>query len=255
MDPFAAGDAFYRLNRIFLPNIDHVVRTQFGPQIQPRVARSCEDHGLRPQGLAHGHTHEPDRARARDNQAFPCNQPAQGVEAIHGRARGNNQCSLFITHLIRHMNQRIDMIDRILCKAAIRGEAIRTVPLVVLAIVQAIIKTGRVHAHTASFAASAAGMDLHCNAIPDSEFVHARSELDHGAHVFMARREILIERETASDPCRQPFGQDLHVRTADRNGVNPHQHLGGPGFRNGFFHQTELFRIVEDPCLHGLWNR
>ena len=86
MDPLASGDAPERLDRILVADIDHMVRTQSSPQVQPGVPGPGEDHGLGAQGLAHGHTHESDRAGTRDQQAVPGNQTAQHVEAVHGRA-------------------------------------------------------------------------------------------------------------------------------------------------------------------------
>jgi hypothetical protein len=76
------------------------------------------------------------------------------------------------------------------------------------------------------------------NAIPDSIFVHACSNFGHGPHVFMARREILIERKAALYPRREPFGNDLYVRAANGNSAYAHQDLRRPWFRNGLLHQA-----------------
>ncbi|MBP1700726.1 MAG: hypothetical protein H6Q41_5914 [Deltaproteobacteria bacterium] len=65
-------------------------------------------------------------------------------------------------------------------------------------------------------------MDFYCDAVPDLIFVHACPKFSHRTHVFMARREILIERETALYPRRQPFGNNLYVRAANGNSVNAH---------------------------------
>ena len=152
------------------------------------------------------------------------------------------------------MDQRVEMIDGILGEAAVGRETVCPVPFLVITVILAVIEAGSVHPHAASLTASAAGVYLDGDAIPDGVFVDTRPELDHGAHIFVARREILVEGEAAPDPCGQTFGDDLHVRAADGDRVDPDQNLGWTRFRDGLFREPKLFGIVEDPCLHGLGN-
>ncbi len=152
------------------------------------------------------------------------------------------------------MDQGVDVVDGVLGEAAVGGEAVGAVTLVVTLVVQAVVEAGGVHPLPAPLAAPASGMDLHGDAVPDLVLVDARPELDDGAHVLVARGEILVEGGAALDDGRQSFGDDLHVGPADRDRVNPHQDLGGTRLRNGLFRQPELFRTVEDPGLHRLGN-
>ena len=72
-------------------------------------------------------------------------------------------------------------------------------PLLCVAVVHAVVEAGRVHAGAASFAASAAEMHFDRDPIADRVLVHPGAELDDGAHVFVARREVLVERQPALD--------------------------------------------------------
>ncbi len=254
MTPLPPVIRSHRLDGVFLADVDHVVRAQFESQVQPRVACPREDHGLGAEGLPDGDPHQADRAGAGDDEAFPRDQAAQDVQAVHGRAGGDDQRGLCIAHLIGHVNQSVDVVDGVLGKAAVGRESVGPVPFLVVAVVQAVIEAGSVHPLPAPLAAAAAGMDLDGDAITDPVLVHARPELDDGAHIFMARREILVEGGAALDHGGQSLGDDLHVRPADGHGVDPHQNFGWSRFRNGFFRESQLIGIIEDPGLHGLGN-
>jgi hypothetical protein len=81
-------------------------------------------------------------------------------------------------------------------------------------------------------------MNFDSNTISDFILVYACSELSHRAHVLMAGCEILIEGKAALNPRGEPFGDNLYVRSANGNSVNPHQDLCGTWLGNGFFHQA-----------------
>ncbi len=234
VDTPAAGDPFHRFHGIFLADIDDMVRAELQPQVQPRVAGPGEDDGLGAQGLADGDPHQADRARAGDDEALPGDQAAQDVQTVHGRAGGDDQGRLLVAHLIRDMDQGVDVVDGVLGEAAVGGEAVGPVTLVVTLVVQAVVEAGGVHPLPAPLAAAAPGMDLHGDAVADFVLVDARPELDDGAHVLVARGEILVEGGAALDDGGQSLGDDLHVGPADRNRVDPHQDLGGPGSGTGF---------------------
>ena len=69
-------------------------------------------------------------------------------------------------------------------------------------------------------------MHLDRDAIAELELVDAAAELHHRAHVFVAEREVLMERQLAVDHRRQAVFQNFDVGGADRDRVDPQQHLG-----------------------------
>jgi hypothetical protein len=86
-------------------------------------------------------------------------------------------------------------------------------------------------------------MHLDGDAVADPELVDCRPEPYDGPHVFMADREILVERQTAIDHCRNAVAQDFDVGGADRHSVDPHQHLG----RRRSRHRLSTNRISSGP--------
>src|SRR5262245_13592767 len=96
-------------------------------------------------------------------------------------------------------NERIDVIDCILRKAAIGRESVRSVSLAAFAVIAAIVQTRRVHPLPASLASTAAGMDFHRHPFANDKFVNRRSESDNRAHVLVTRREVPVERRLAAD--------------------------------------------------------
>src|SRR5690606_40596325 len=101
------------------------------------------------------------------------------------------------------------------CKSAIGGEAIVTIALVHVAIVLAVVVARRVHAHAAALALAAARMDFDRYALADLVFVNALSQSHDRAHIFMARRVVLVERQTAIDLCGWTVADDFVVGCGD----------------------------------------
>jgi hypothetical protein len=60
--------------------------------------------------------------------------------------------------------------------------------------IKTIIKTGGVHAFSATLASSATGMNFDCDSLTDLEFVYAWPSRDYRSHVFVTRRPIFIKR-------------------------------------------------------------
>src|SRR3984885_10573826 len=87
------------------------------------------------------------------------------------------------------------MVDRVFGKTAIGGKTVGAVALAGFAVVQA----RRVHALPAALALAAAGMDLHADALADRELVDAGPERDHGSHIFVPGREILVEGQATQN--------------------------------------------------------
>jgi hypothetical protein len=124
------------------------------------------------------------------------------------------------------------MLDCIFGEAAIRGEAVRPMALVHIAVVFPVIMAGCIHAFTAALALAAAGVDLHRNPLARAVLVNAGAAGHHRTHVLVARREILVERVTSANHRRRPMVNNLQVGRADRDGVDAHQNLGSVGDRN-----------------------
>jgi hypothetical protein len=93
-------------------------------------------------------------------------------------------------------------------------------------------------------------MHLDGDAVAERELVDRGPELDHRAHVFMARGEPLVERQLALDQRRQPVLQNLDVGGADRDRVDPQQHLGRTRLGHRLLGERQLVGIAEHPCLH-----
>src|SRR5882724_7422659 len=143
------------------------------------------------------------------------------------------------------------MVDRIFGETAIGGETVGAVALVGFPIV----KAGGVHALAASLALSATGVDLHADTFADLKFINAGSEGCNGAHIFMAGRKILVERQAALDVRRRAAVNDFKIGCADRDGVDADQDFGAPWNRCGFVAEKNLIRIAQDPRLHLSGNR
>jgi hypothetical protein len=129
------------------------------------------------------------------------------------------------------------------------------VALVDVAVVEAVVVARGVHAGAAALALAAARMDLDRDTLAEPVFVDARSEGDHRAHIFMARREVLVEGQAALDRGGRAVVDDLEIGGADRNRIDAHEHLGLGGHRHLLVDELELARIADDPSLHGLGNR
>jgi hypothetical protein len=89
-------------------------------------------------------------------------------------------------------------------------------------------------------------MNFHGDALADAVLIHARSERRHSAHVFVPRREQLVERFTATDQRRHAVADDLQVCRADRHGIDAHQHLGAPAAE---LTTQPTIRLIDPPAV------
>ena len=146
---------------------------------------------------------------------------------------------------------RVDVVDGIFGKPAIGAEAVGAVAL----FRKAVIEAGGIHALAATLAASASSVHFDRDAVTDLKLVDGWAELDDRAHIFVARREILVEGKLAFERGRQAVLDDLDVGGANRDGVDADEHFRGLGFWYWFFNEGQFLGAAEHPCLHGLWNR
>src|SRR6185437_6148134 len=94
-----------------------------------------------------------------------------------------------------------------------------------------VVEARGVHAHAASLALPAAGMDFHGDALADLELVDMGPKRYDSAHIFMAGREILVEGQTALNAGWQSPMDDFQVSGADRDCIDANQHFGPSRYR------------------------
>ena len=111
-------------------------------------------------------------------------------------------------------------------EAAVGGEAVGAVALVDVAVVQAVVEAGRVHALRQRLHWPQPAWISTVTRSPIGELVDAGAERRHRAHVFVAGRQVLVERQAALDQRRRAVRDDVEVGGADRDRVDAHQHLG-----------------------------
>src|SRR5262249_31045890 len=146
---------------------------------------------------------------------FTGDQAAELGERIHRGPGGNDKRALLIRHFIGNWDQGIDVVYLIFAEAAVGRESVRTVTFVNVAVIEAVVVTGGVHALAASFALSEAGVNLNRHTLSDFVLIDAGSERHACAHVFMAGREILIERQTALDRGGRTAVDNFKIGSAD----------------------------------------
>ena len=95
---------------------------------------------MRPQRLGHRDAQQADRTGSTDHDAFTGDQAAQFGQTVHRRARGDDQRRFLVGHRIADLDQRVDVVDRVGGKTAIRREAIRAMALVHISVIQAVIQ-------------------------------------------------------------------------------------------------------------------
>jgi hypothetical protein len=123
------------------------------------------------------------------------------------------------------------MIDGVLGEASIGRKTVGAVTFLRLAVIQA----RRVHAHAAALALAAPGVDFHGDALADLELVDVRPERRHRPHIFVPRREVLVEGQAALNAGRRSPMDDFEVGCANRNGIDANQHFGAPRHRCRLF--------------------
>ena len=203
-----------------------MIGAELEPDLEAVVARAGEDHRMSAERLGNGDAEQPDRSRPGDHHALAGDQAAELGQPVHRGAGGDDQRRLLVRHLVADRDQRVDVVDLVLAEAAVGGEAVGAVALVDVAVIEAVVVAGGVHALAATLALPAAGVNFHRDALADLVFVDARPERDHGTHVFVAGREVLVERQAALNRGRRPVIDDLEIGGADRHRVDAHQHLG-----------------------------
>ena len=152
----------------------------------------------------------------------PATRPPQFRQPIHCRAGRHHQRCFLVRHAIGNSDECVDVVDLVL-EAAVCSEAVGAVALVDIAVILSIIQA-RLHALSAAFALATAGMDFHADALTDRAFVDAGAERDDRAHIFVARREVLVERLATKDQGRRAVFDDYSdgvdfTRTSARFGT------------------------------------
>ncbi len=228
-----------------------MVGAELFAECEPRVAGSGQDHRVGAERLGDRDSEQADRPRPGDDDAFAGNQPAEHIEPVHRGAGGNDEGRLLVAHIVRHMDQSVDVVDRILGEAAVGGEAVGAMALGEIAVIEA----RGVHALPAAGTPATPGVNLDGDPVADRIFVDCRAETDHRSHVFVADREVLVERQAAIDHCRQPMAHDFEIGGADRHRVDPDQHFGSTGLGHRLFDRHDLARAAKHPGLHPLRYR
>jgi len=206
------------------------------------------------QSFGDGDSEQPNRSRSQ--YATPSPRPAAEFgQSVHRGARRHHKRRLGVRHAIRDGDQSVDVVDGIFGEPAIGREAVGAVALIHVAVVQAVVEASRVHALAAALALPAAGMDFHGDPLADAVLVHTWTERRHGAHIFVAGREHLIERFAAPDHRRLTMRYDFQISRADRDGIDAHQHLGAARRGDRLVHQPQLTGIVQYPGPHSLGHR
>ena len=93
-------------------------------------------------------------------------------------------------------------------------------------------------------------MDFHADALTDGAFVDAGAERDDRPHIFVARREVLVERLATIDHRRRAAFDNFKIGGADRDGVDSHQNFRALRHGDWLVRQLKLARISEHPGLH-----
>jgi hypothetical protein len=181
-------------------------------------------------------------------------ETAEFGQPVHRRACGHDQRRFLIRHRVGNGDQRVDVVDLILAEAAIGGEAVGAMALIDIAVIESVVVARGVHARTAALALATAGVNLDRDALADLVLVDARAERHHRAHIFMAGREVLVERHAAQKRCRRPVIDDFEIGGADSDRIDPHQHLGALRHRHRLVGQLEFAGITQHPGLHGVRN-
>ena len=189
------------------------------------------------------------------DDALAGDEPAELGQAVHRGAGGDDQRRLLVRHRVGDRDQRVDVVDLVLAEAAVGGEAVGAVALVDVAVIEAVVVARGVHALAAALALAAAGVDFDRHALADLVFVDAGAERHDRAHVFVAGREVLVERHAALDRGRRAVIDDLEIGGADRDRIDAHQHLGALRHRHRLVRELEFAGIAEHPGLHRVGDR
>src|SRR5262249_22136388 len=107
----------------------------------------------------------------------------------------------------------------------------------------------------AALALAAAGVDFDGDALADPVFVDARAERDHGLHIFVAGREVLVVRQATAALRRRAMADHLEIGRADSGSVDASQDCRLVRHRYGLHAERKVPGSPEHPRLHGIWDR
>src|SRR5262249_62131609 len=169
------------------------------------------DYGARAWAFGAGDPKTPARPGPRRGAALSRGEPAEFGEPVHGGAGSDHQRRFLVRHCIGDGNEGVDVVDLVFAKPAVGGEAVGPVTLVHGSVIESVVMAGGVHALPAALALAAAGMNLDRDALADPIFVDCGPERDHGTHVFVSRREVLIVRHAAADQRGRSVIDDLEI--------------------------------------------
>src|SRR5262249_6589873 len=136
------------------------------------------------------------------------------------------------------------MVDGVLGEASVACEALGSMPLFEIAVIQA----GRIPAFYAVFAALASLVHLDGDAGADLELIDARSQRGNGAGVFVAHDELTgglsLERAV----------QDFDVGSADRGSFHFQKNFAWARLRHRPLLHTPITRALQPHPSHPLRN-
>src|SRR5690606_4988263 len=147
--------------RIFVAHVYHEIRAQLLADLQAAGPRAGQDPGTGTEGPCHRCVPPAYPSGTGHHDTSSAHQTATLPQPVHRGTGGHHQRRFLVGHGIVHMNQRVDIVDRVLGKAAIGGEAVGAMTLVDVAVVLAVVVAGRVHAHAAALALAATSVNFH----------------------------------------------------------------------------------------------
>src|SRR6516164_7120601 len=90
-------------------------------------------------------------------------------------------------------------------------------------------------------------MNFDGDTLTDLVFIDTWPERYDRAHVFMARREVLVERQAALNRRRRPVIDDFEIGGADRHRIDAHQHFRLLRYWDRLGRDVKLTRLPEHP--------
>ena len=123
-----------------------------------------------------------------------------------------------------------------------------------ITVVFAIVEAGGVHALSATLTTPASSVHFDGHAIAEFVLVYTLAQLDHRAHVFVARCKVLVEWKTTVNQSGWALVDDFQIGRANSNCIDAHQHLSGTWLRDRLVHKGKLFGVSKDPSFHGCGN-
>ena len=242
---------------VFVARVYGVICAEFQTNLVAVLAGSDQHHRTGAQRFCNRNRQKPDWPRSDHHHALAGNQTAKFGEAVHRCPCRDHQRRLGIRHVVGTLDHRIDVVDGIFGEPAIGREAVGAMPLVSLAVVEPVVVARGIHAHATTLALTAACVNFDRDPVADLELVNTRPQGCDRAHVFVARREVLVERRTPLEHGRRAISNDLEISRADCDGIDPHQGFGPPRHGNNLVDKFQLVGVSQYPGLHMLrhWHR